>query len=318
MELTLIPKPKHGSEEWLRNRWRDPQGRCVFGASDIPVLMGVSPWRNRAELFIDKSTPPVVKAETVAMRRGNLLERPLLEEASTILGVKLVTPEFQYHKGRLMVSHDGLPDGDLENPEFGVEVKTTASHAIETADDLPADWRWQAWAQSETIGGKPVFFVVLDKRQNITVVELADNPEARQSLLVEAEDFGSLIDDGAPLGDLVQELDSDAIAAYFRPTAEPRELGSDATQWLNMLEAARLARTEAEKSEKLAKDALARLLQDAEVGTLNGLPVVSWKESAGRETLDAKALKAELPEVYEHYIRQGAPYRTMRMLKGDK
>jgi hypothetical protein len=129
---------------------------------------------------------------------------------------------------------------------------------------------------------------------------------------VEAED------DGAPLGDLVQELDSDAIAAYFRPTAEPRELGSDATQWLNMLEAARLARTEAEKSEKLAKDALARLLQDAEVGTLNGLPVVSWKESAGRETLDAKALKAELPEVYEHYIRQGAPYRTMRMLKGDK
>jgi predicted phage-related endonuclease len=181
MELTLIPKPKHGSEEWLRNRWRDPQGRCVFGASDIPVLMGVSPWRNRAELFIDKSTPPVVKAETVAMRRGNLLERPLLEEASTILGVKLVTPEFQYHKGRLMVSHDGLPDGDLENPEFGVEVKTTASHAIETADDLPADWRWQAWAQSETIGGKPVFFVVLDKRQNITVVELADNPEARQS-----------------------------------------------------------------------------------------------------------------------------------------
>lgn len=320
MKLQLLPKPRHGSQEWLERRWRDDEGRCVFGASDIPVLMGVSPWRSRAELFIDKSTPPTVKEETDAMRRGNLLEAPLLEEASRILGVNIVTPKFQYHKGRLMVSHDGLPDGDLENPEFGVEVKTTAAHSVETADDLPDEWRWQAWAQSETIGGKPVFFVVLDKRQRISIVELADNPEARHTLLMEAEEFGALVDSKASVADigLLHELDADQIAKFFRPSAEPKELGDDATRWLQMLDEARLAKTDAEKQEKLAKDALARLLQDAEVGTVNGRPVVSWKESAGRETLDAKALRAELPEVYERYIKQGAPYRTMRMLKGDK
>jgi predicted phage-related endonuclease len=53
--MERIPKPKHGSKEWLLTRWRDDQGKCVFGASDIPALMNASPYKTRAELFADKS-----------------------------------------------------------------------------------------------------------------------------------------------------------------------------------------------------------------------------------------------------------------------
>jgi predicted phage-related endonuclease len=52
--MERIPKPKHGSKEWLLTRWRDDLGRCVFGASDIPALMNASPYKTRAELFADK------------------------------------------------------------------------------------------------------------------------------------------------------------------------------------------------------------------------------------------------------------------------
>ena len=70
--MERIPKPKHGSKEWLLSRWRDDLGRCVFGASDIPALMNASPYKTRAELFADKLNEPVEQAESAIFRRGNL------------------------------------------------------------------------------------------------------------------------------------------------------------------------------------------------------------------------------------------------------
>ena len=82
------------------------------------------------------------------------------------------------------------------------------------------------------------------------------------------------------------------------------------------LDMAREMKTRGEEQEKEAKDALARLLLDAEVGTLNGVPVVSWKQSSGKESFDSKLFKADNPELAEKYVKQGKPFRTMRMLKG--
>ena len=82
--MQVIPKAKHGSKEWLLSRWKDDDGRCVFGASDIPVLMGASPYKTRGELFADKVNEPVVQEETAVFRRGNLLEKRILEQASRI------------------------------------------------------------------------------------------------------------------------------------------------------------------------------------------------------------------------------------------
>ena len=75
--MKLIPKPKHGSKEWLLERWRDEQGRCLFGASDIPALMNASPYKTRGELFVNKLHEPQEQADSAIFRRGNLLEKPL-------------------------------------------------------------------------------------------------------------------------------------------------------------------------------------------------------------------------------------------------
>jgi len=90
--MQVIPKQKHGSKDWLLARWKDEQGRCVFGASDIPALMGASPYKTRGELFADKVNEPIEQEETAVFRRGNLLEKPLLEEESRILGTNIFTP----------------------------------------------------------------------------------------------------------------------------------------------------------------------------------------------------------------------------------
>jgi hypothetical protein len=39
---------------------------------------------------------------------------------------------------------------------------------------------------------------------------------------------------------------------------------------------------------------------------------------AGRESLDTKALKEAHPDLVKQYMKQGNPFRTMRMLNGGK
>jgi len=157
MKRTL--KEKHGSKEWLLSRWRDEQGRCVFGASDVPVLMGASPYKTRGELFADKLNEPVVQPDSAVFRRGNLLEKPLLEAASEFLGVNIYTPEYVYREDRFSVSLDGV-DSELA-PSVVVEAKTTTRYSINDATDLPAEWLWQGWTQQAVLNC-PVWFSVLD------------------------------------------------------------------------------------------------------------------------------------------------------------
>jgi predicted phage-related endonuclease len=313
MTVTKIVKPLHGSLEWLENRWKH-DGRCVFGASDVPALLGLSPWRTRGELYFDKLTQPVVKQETAAMRRGNILEAPILAEAGRILGREFITPDFQYLKGRLMVSLDGLPADEVDEPSMIVEVKTTSAHTIENSGDLPQDWCAQGWAQSEVFNGIPVFFAVLDKRQTISVVELTDNADARQFILEETERFGEQVDKGESAHEYVDELDADQIAMYFKATDKEIELDDEMMRWVIELEASRATKNEAEKTEKAAKDFLAKAMLDASVGVFNGNPVISWKETAGRASFDTKSFERSHPDLFKEFTKMSASYRTMRLI----
>ena len=87
---------------------------------------------------------------------------------------------------------------------------------------------------------------------------------------------------------------------------------------MQLLEVGRELKAQGEAQEKQAKDALARMLLDNEVGLLHGKRVVSWKQMAGRESLDTKALKEAHPDLVKQYMKQGNPFRTMRIMTGGK
>jgi predicted phage-related endonuclease len=310
--MQVIPKAKHGSKEWLLARWKDEQGRCVFGASDVPVLMGASPYKTRGELFADKVNEPVVQEETAVFRRGNLLEKPLLEEASRILGTNIFTPDVIYRDGRLSISLDGV---DNENkPSVVVEAKTSTRYSIYTAEDLPDEWCWQGWAQMAVLQ-VPVWFVVLDRDQRISVVELPSNPEAIDTIQLETSVFGGWVD-GDPMDEDINNFSAADIARIWKPTPTSVELPASAVDWALQLEEARAMAKQAADLETKAKDALAQLMLGNEIGTIDGVQLVSWKQQAGKASLDTKQLRADHPELVSQYEKQGAPFRVMRVSKG--
>jgi predicted phage-related endonuclease len=307
--MQVIPKQKHGSKEWLLARWKDEQGRCVFGASDVPALMGVSPYKSRAALFADKTNEPVEQPSNAVFDRGNDLEPALIARASKQLGTNIITPEVIYRDGRLSISLDGVDNE--QSPTVVVEAKTTTRYSIYEASDLPAEWLWQGWAQQAVLE-VPVWFVVLDRDLRISCVELPDNPLAIDTLLTETELFGNWVDNNTPPMDEINNFSADDIARIFRVEPTTVELDATVLDWVAQLEEARALSKQASELETKAKDAIAQMMLGNEIGLVDGQQIVSWKQQAGKESFDAARLKQEHPEMVQEYTKQGNPYRVMR------
>jgi predicted phage-related endonuclease len=308
--MERIPKPKHGSKEWLMERWRDDQGCCVFGASDIPALMNASPYKTRGELFADKLNEPEPQAESAIFRRGNLLEKPLLEAAADFLNHDIYTPDCMYRDGRLTVTLDGV-DNSIQ-PEYIVEAKTTTRYSIHDENDLPDEWLWQGWAQQAVLECSNVWFSVLDRDLRISVVPLPKNEVAIDALRLEAQVFGDWIDQGFVPDEELNNFSADDITRIYKVEPTSVELDVVVVDWLIALEDARQQSKQATELEIKAKDAIAQMLKGNEVGLVNGVQVVSWKQQAGKMSFDITRLKNEHPELVKEYEKQGNPYRVMR------
>jgi len=308
--MERIPKPKHGSKEWLMERWRDDQGCCVFGASDIPALMNASPYKTRGELFADKLNEPEPQAESAIFRRGNLLEKPLLEAAADFLNHDIYTPDCMYRDGRLTVTLDGV-DNSIQ-PEYIVEAKTTTRYSIHDENDLPDEWLWQGWAQQAVLECSNVWFSVLDRDLRISVVPLPKNEVAIDALRLEAQVFGDWIDQGFVPDEELNNFSADDITRIYKVEPTSVELDVVVVDWLVALEDARQQSKQATELETKAKDAIAQMLKGNEVGLVNGVQVVSWKQQAGKMSFDITRLKNEHPELVKQYEKQGNPYRVMR------
>jgi len=307
--MKVIPKPKHGSKEWLLTRWRDEEGRCVFGASDIPALMNASPYKTRAELFADKLNEPEEQADSAIFRRGNLLEKPLLEAASEELGCNFFTPNNIYRDRRLSVSLDGV-DNSIE-PQVVIEAKTTTRYSIYDQNDLPQEWLWQGYAQQAVLDC-PVYFSVLDRDLKISVVELPLNRAAIDSLRLETEIFGEWVDKKTPPMDEINNFSADDIARIWKATPTIIELDLIGAQLASDLEKARAASKQANDAEARIKDLLAQIMLSHEIGLFEGHKVISWQQQAGKTSLDTVRLRNDHPLLVKEYEKQGNPYRVMR------
>jgi predicted phage-related endonuclease len=311
--MRLIQKPEHGTLEWLVGRQKDENGKVLLGGSDAPALMGASQFKTRGDLYVDKITAPVVDTSfNMAFHRGNVVEPVLVAEASRILGISLLTPDVMYREGRWNINSDGVDNA--ESPTVNIECKTTTRYTVTDSDDLPIEWRWQGYAQMAVMN-VPVFFSVLDARQNLAVVELPRDNMMIDLLLQESEVFCDAVESNTGIMEYLDQFTADQIARLIDCNGTSVELPDEAETWLTMLDEARYNKKEAEDAEREAKDALARLLLGNEIGLFRGKQVVTWKEQAGKTSIDLAGLRAAHPEIVAQFERAGFPYRVMRIVK---
>jgi putative phage-type endonuclease len=288
-QLPLIPSDEastveeHGTEaEWLAVR------RSAIGASEAPMLLGVSPFKGPMELFAEKLEVLERDAETDAMRWGKILEGPLAEHYAAETGRRLHDPgRYTLRRSRAVpfmvatLDREIVLAGDQPVPA-PLEIKTTAGYRFEDWDDEPpvhvlvqvqhqlAVTGW-AWASVAVLLGGRTFRWYDVARHDAFIAKLCE---------AELEFFAHLRTRTMP------RVDGSAGTKAALRALYPKEISGlvvnlpgEASDWDTQRLEAIAALKVAEAAKDQAENKLRAALGEAEVGVLPNGVTYSYKAS---------------------------------------
>lgn len=317
-----------GTPEWHQHR------ATHFNASDAPAMLGVSPYKTRAQLVRERATgiTPEVDAATESRfadgHRFEALARPLAEE---IIGEELFPCVGV--DGALSASFDGLTitgDQAWEHKTLNDTLRAAMADGC-TGADLPLHYQVQMEQQLMVSGAERVLFMASTWDGDTLVEErhcwYASDPQLRARIIAGWEQFAADVaaytPDSTPpavvatpvagFGTLSLRVEGRVLASNldaFRADAEafiarlpkPADLRDD--QDFADAEQAVKACGEAETRIKAAKDAALAQMSDVEA-VLRTADDIAATIRAARLALD-KVVKAEKErrraDIVEHYV----------------
>lgn len=295
-------------EEWLGLRRRG------IGGSDAAAVAGLSPWRSALDIFYDKINEfPVQEIEeSEKLYWGTILESVVADEFSRRTGLKIRRRNaiLQHSEYPFMIGDIDRLIIDKERGNGVLEVKTTSEFmAKEWEDDLVPDHYYVQLQHYLAVTGLTYgYFAVLIGGQRLVIKRVNRDEEVIQSLIKIESDFWKLVEERRPPDVDGSEAARKALQALFPKSNEKTvKLPDEASQWIKMYEdSAREEKAARERKEKAANH-LKMMLQENEVGVI-GERKVTWKTVVSRQ-LDRKALKAEMPDIYDRYNK---PVETRR------
>jgi len=307
--LSTIPKPTHGSQDWLNLRWANEKGEKRITASVAAAIHGEHKYTTPADLAVEllASTPPVPKEQNDAMRRGTILEGPLMGWAGEILNETITEPAelycFEDSGVRLMSTMDGR---SLSGKFY--ELKT---YNKRWTGQLSRTWYWQGVQQAICTGSNEINWIIFDSDLQLQFHTQTVTSDEKQVHIEAARKFLGFIDMGM-MPDVADPTYDNAVSLYPEGYGNTVVLGHEVYASLERLAQAREQKKQAEAVEELIKGELAMLLQDAEYGAIDGVQVVSWKNSK-RTSFDTKKFEAEHPALAEKF-KKTSTFRTMRII----
>jgi putative phage-type endonuclease len=151
---------EQGTEEWLEMR------KKKVGASDTPVILGISPWKSVLTLWKEKMNLVTKLQKTYAMQRGILLEEPARQKFIEKTGIK-VTPKIKVHPKHnwMMASLDGMSD----DGKTIVEIKCAGrkDHSLAEEGIIPEHYVPQIQHQMEVCGVDKAFYFSFNGEEGI-------------------------------------------------------------------------------------------------------------------------------------------------------
>ena len=313
---TRIPKPAHGSNEWLAVRWKNENGEPRVSASVAAALHGVHPYVSKTDLAVEllAAQPPQAKEANSAMKRGTTLEAPIRGWAAELLGVNLVEPEelFAYEEPgvRLIATLDS-------QDEAGRVYEQKTYNKLWKGELLPY-WYWQGVQQAICADVPEITWIIFDSSLDLHFHTQKVTSDEKQIHIEAVRQFLAFIDMGMMPDDAVLEYRhvSEMYPKGVGGADNSRELGQDALVLIERILLAKEQAAEAEAAESLAKAELCDMLKDSEYGLIQDQLVCTWK-TATRSSFDTKRFEADHPALAAKYKKE-TQYRTFRLTKEKK
>jgi len=180
-------------EEW--HEWR----RQGLGASDAPVIMGVSPWSTPYQLWETKTGLAIQKESSgnFATERGNRLEPVARARYEFQKGVES-PPKLAQHATYtwLRASLDGFDDVN----KIVLEIKCPGAddHSTAVAGEIPKKYWPQVQHQLMVTGAQMLHYVSYDGEDSLAIVECVPDVAYMNELFAAEEKFWTLVTSKTP------------------------------------------------------------------------------------------------------------------------
>lgn len=305
----------YGTPEWEADRAN------YVGASDVPMLVGESPYGGRTDLYLLKRGELHIET-THAMQRGHIYEDATVQEFG------LLFPDFRFERAETRAHPAGdflraTPDRIIVTPSgerLICEVKQVTPHLKDRygdsgTDDAPGYNLVQVQTQCEVFDLDAAFLLV-NFGYELRHYYIRRDREIGAHIVEAARGFMECVRAGVPPQPLPGVDTYEAITRRFAgPSEQTLDADEETAAMIAEFASVKAAKKAAEEREEELKCVLA-----TRIGTAYGIDAghhgrVLWPESKGKTSLDTDALIRELKvpdDVLQKFTRIGAPYRTMR------
>ena len=292
-------------EKWLALRQKG------IGGSDISAILGMNKYKSAFALWLEKTGQAEAEdlSDNERVYWGTVLEDAVANRFSELTGKKLrrcgtlADEEYPF----LHANVDRLVVGE----NAGLECKTTGAFGGKAwdGDEIPDAYYLQVQFYLLVTGYEKWYIACLIGGNKFVWKEVLRNEEDIKAIKEAAIDFWRMVEmdimpavDGSPTC-------ADALQERFK-AKEGLEtpLPSAAVDEIEKLKEVKEMLNQLNEQKTLSENRLKAMLGEAEVGII-GENKVKWSLVAGRVSVDAKRLKAELPDVYEKYTKVSAPSR---------
>lgn len=316
---TLVSTKDLDRKAWLRHR---QQG---IGGSDAAGIFadGTDSFTSPLKVYLDKTTPISDEEpdnQNEAMRQGHDLEEYCASrfEEQTGKKVRRVNAIIQHHQHPFILANI---DRRIDNEDAILECKTTNARnekLYENWDTVPARFKWQCHHYLLATGASRCYLAVLILGTGFKVFTVERDEELMGMMLEGEQAFWSMVESGTPPEFDGSPAGNDILKAKY-PGHMPGvsvELPSETAQAIkDYVEYVSLIKGLEGKRDAI-KQRLLDLIGEAEYGTLNGETAVRRIWVQGRESIDSKRLRAEKPEVYSAYTKQGEGHARLETKEG--
>jgi predicted phage-related endonuclease len=291
MNPTTLPKPADRTD-WLEQR------HGYWNASSTATLFHEHPFQNLHTEVTAKLAPVVNGHENQAMKRGRHLEAAVSDWWAEDTGLELYEPDVVYTYGPIMATLDRRIVG---NDTDAVEIKTTTKEV----DRPERYWWWQVQTQMLCADLERVHIVAMDGTMQL------------KTWIVERDDTAvdQIVDAATPIMDSIRD---GVMPNWIKPPPPAKhtdhviELDDDGQLLVHDLAALRADIKALGETESQLKNLIGEVLGNAQAGTVNGDQIVVYRSST-RRTIDARALRAEHPDIADEYTKSKT-FRSLRVV----
>ena len=307
--LIMTVEEMKDRQAWLKLR------NSGLGGSDASVILGVNPWKSALALWAEKTG----ELEPEDLSKNQRVYWGQKNEANIADWFEEVTGKTVRRRG--MMQSDEYPwmlanvDREVVGEKAGLEIKTAGVDQAKYwgDDEIPDMYYLQCQWYMAVTGYDRWYIAVLIGGNDARLATVERNQAQIDELITAGKRFWKMVQDKtAPAPDGSKSA-GETLAAMHKG-GQQGTLVLDRPELVVAYERMTFmakAEAEAKASKEKFKQQIMEAMGDYEIAEIGGNKV-TWKTQAGRTTIDSKALKKDLPDIYEKYSKTGKPVRVFR------